>query len=139
VKAWQVLLESKAPIVVGDAAVTKHHLQMTTAKARDLFKGEAERGAFLADILESWLAKNGAIAESVGGSSTSWPIWDEVVTAYLLGLTKSESYPRPNLRDDLTFDHAQPRGTITWITSIDAARLWEDLVAKLGRAAAKGR
>jgi purine nucleosidase len=134
VRAWQVVLESKAPIVVGDATVTKRRLQMTPEKARALFRGDAAAGSFLATSLEAWLGENGKIAESVTGSPASWPIWDEVVTAYLLGLTKTETHPRPALRDDLTFDHAAARGTITWITEIDTDRLWADLVAKLGRA-----
>ena len=41
--------------------------------------------------------------------------------------------PAP-LRDDLTFDHSRPRGTIEWITAIDEDRLWADLAAKLGPA-----
>jgi inosine-uridine nucleoside N-ribohydrolase len=137
VKAWQLVLESSAPIVVGDARVTKRHLQMGTQKARSLFQGGEESGSFLATLLDDWLAKNGPMAESVTGSRSSWPIWDEVVTAYLLGLTKTETRPRPRLRDDVTFDHSQPRGTITWITEIDTAGLWDDLVAKLSRVRAK--
>src|SRR5438874_103672 len=37
VKAWQVLLDSRAPIVVGDSTVTKRDLLMTPARARDRF------------------------------------------------------------------------------------------------------
>ena len=133
VRAWRILLESGAPIVVGDGAVGKRHLAMTAAKARNLFEHRAEPGPTLASLLQSWLDKNGETARSVTGSASTWPIWDEVTVAYLLGMTASKTYPRPGLRDDMTFDHARPRGTITWITSVDAEALWADLVAKLNR------
>jgi inosine-uridine nucleoside N-ribohydrolase len=134
VKAWQVVMASKAPLVVGDAAITKLHLSMTRDKARALLNGHGQGGEQLVAYLVSWLDHNGALAESISGSKNSWPIWDEVVTAYLLGLTRSETHPRPALRDDMTFDHSHTQGTIAWITWIDTDRLWADLVAKLDRA-----
>lgn len=133
VRAWRILLESSAPIVVGDAAVGKRDLMMTGARARNLLERGAEPGPTLANLLQSWLDKHGELARKVSGSSSTWPIWDEVTTAYLLGMTTSKTYPRPRLRDDMTFDHARPRGTITWITSVDAEALWADLVAKSDR------
>ncbi len=133
VRAWRVLLESRAPIVVGDGAIGKRHLAMTGAKARNLFERGAEPGRTLANLLQSWLDKNGETARSITGSAATWPIWDEVTVAYLLGMTTSKTYPRPGLRDDMTFDHARPRGTITWITSVDSEALWADLVAKSDR------
>jgi hypothetical protein len=72
------------------------------------------------------------MAESATGQPGTWPIWDEVTVAYLLGLTESRTYPRPVLRDDLTFDHAPPQGTVDWITGIDSQRLWNDFRKKLG-------
>ena len=54
-----------------------------------------------------------------------------MTTAFLLGMAKAESRPRPRLRDDLTFDLDHPKGTIDWITSIDEGKLWPDLVAKI--------
>ena len=43
-----------------------------------------------------------------------------LTVAYLLGMARTESRPRPRLRDDLTFDLDNPRGTIEWVTSIHA-------------------
>lgn len=88
-------------------------------------------GEFLVTLLDRWLTKNPKMAQEVSGRPGTWPIWDEVTTAYLLGLTKSETHPRPTVRDDRTFDHAHPRGTLTWITAIDADRLWADLAKRL--------
>jgi purine nucleosidase len=137
VRAWQVLLGSRVPIVVGDSAVTGLHLQMTPARAHRLLDDRNEPGPALASDLQAWLARNAGLAASATGSAEAWPIWDEVTIAHLLGLTRTTSHPRPSLRDDLTFDHARPRGTIEWITAIDSDRLWADLAAKLGPAGAQ--
>jgi purine nucleosidase len=131
VRAWQVVLESRAPIVVGDAAVTRRHLLMTRPKAHALLDGHGEVGRFLTSLLVSWLDRNAELVTSVTGDKDAWPIWDEVVTAHLLGLSKTETRPRPALRDDLTFDHSRPKGTIGWVTAIDDDRLWRDLSGKI--------
>lgn len=134
VKAWRVLIESPVPIVVGDAAVTRRDLAMTPAEARRRFGGRGEAGEFLVKRLETWLAENSKMAEEASGAKGTWPIWDEVVVAYLLGMTKHDSRPRPRLRDGMIFDRSSPRGTIVWITAIDSERLWTDLAARLDRA-----
>ncbi len=135
VMAWRVLLESRAPIVVGDVAVTRAHLRMTRERARRLLSPGGLAGRYLTDLFISWLDRNGPLAESVTGDRHSWVIWDEVTVAYLLGLTKSEVHARPVLRDDLVFQHdAGSPQKITWITSIDSGRLWSDFAAKLAPA-----
>ena len=124
VKAWQVLLESRVPLVVGDGAAGKRFLAMTREKAHDGFLDPCGRaGKPLADRLDSWLSANGALAARETGSKDRWPIWDEITTAYLLGLTEQDEHPRPRLRDDLTFDHAKAAEKIRWIRSLrtDAA------------------
>jgi purine nucleosidase len=131
VKAWQVLLESRATIVVGDCSVTRRDLAMSAAKAHSLLDGAGETGRALVALLEGWLKEHGALAKSETGSPASWPIWDEVAVAYLLGLARVEGLPRPALRDDMTFDHAKAHGTIEWVRSVDSDRLWADLVARL--------
>lgn len=129
--AWKVLLELRVPIVVGDAEITKRLLRMTPDRAHTLLTMLPEPGPLLLNRFDVWIAENARLAQAETGSPIVWPIWDEVATAYLLGLAKAESRPRPRLRDDLTFDFAQPRGTIDWITSIDEGKLWPDLVAKI--------
>ena len=133
VRAWQVLLRSRAPIVVGDAAVCQRLLTMTRTRAHALLDGLGSPAPDLVALLEGWLARNARLAEETTGSPDTCSIWDEVTVAYLRGLTRSETHPRPALRDDLTFDHTQARGTITWVTSVDADRLWADLARKVGR------
>ena len=137
VKAWQVLLESRVPITVGDAAVTLRDLAMTRQHARALFAQRGPAGLYLISFLSNWLDKNADFCQKVTGSRDTWPIWDQVTIAYLLGLTRSQNYPRPTLRDDMRFIHPPATSTganITWITAIDARRLWNHFTANLDRA-----
>lgn len=131
VRAWQIVMSSRAPLVVGDARVTRRRLLQTSESAHDRFGAKGPRGAFLVSILDGWLPEHSKMAQSVTGAPGAWPIWDEVVVAYLLGFTKQEERPRPVLKIDRSLDHSKPNGTITWITDIDGDRLWEDLAKKL--------
>ena len=129
--AWRVLLASRAPIVVGDVEITKRVLRMTPDRVHTLLSMLPDPAPLLLNRFDTWIAQNAKLAQAETGSAIVWPIWDEVTTAYLLGLAKAETRPRPRLRDDLTFDLDNPKGTIDWITSIDEGRLWPDLVAKI--------
>lgn len=142
VRAWQIVLESRAPIVVGDAHVTRRDLAMTRTRARELFLGRGVAGRYLADVHAAWLDRDPQFVQSVTGSRDMWPIWDQVTLAYLLGMTESVSYPRPALRDDMRFVHTPSRtraATLQWITRIDAARLWNHFTTNLDRANARRR
>jgi inosine-uridine nucleoside N-ribohydrolase len=132
--AWQVLIESRVPIVVGDVAVTTRSLILTRQQSQARFANKGEAGAYLEKLLIDRLDRDPATAKALSGSPDAWPIWDEVASAHLLGLTKTETHPRPALRDDMTFGHPRTQGTIEWITSIDSAKLWDDLERKLERA-----
>ncbi len=129
--AWRVLLASRAPIVVGDVEITKRVLRMTPDRVHTLLSMLPDPAPLLLNRFDTWIAQNAKLAQTETGSAIVWPIWDEVTTAYLLGMAKAETRPRPRLRDDLTFDLDNPKGTIDWITSIDEGRLWPDLVAKI--------
>ena len=129
--AWRILLDSKAPIVVGDVEVTKKTLRMTPDRAHTLLAQLPDPAPLLLGRFDDWIARNAKLAKDETGSPIVWPIWDEVTTAYLLGMAQVETRPRPRLKDDLTFDLEHPRGTIDWVTGIDDGRLWTDLVAKI--------
>jgi len=131
VKAWQVVMASSVPLIVGDARVTRRHLLHTPETARKAIGGDSLGSKYLCAILERWIADNPKLVEEASGKPGHWPIWDEVTVAYLLGMTTSEERPRPVLRDDRTLDHTQPHGTIRWITTIDSDRLWADLAGQL--------
>ena len=129
--AWRILLDSRAPIVVGDVELTKKLLRMTPDRAHTLLSMLPDPAPLLLNRFDTWIAKNAGVAQKETGSPIVWPIWDEVTTAYLLGLAQVETRPRPRLKDDLTFDLEHPKGTIDWVTSIDEGKLWTDLVAKI--------
>jgi inosine-uridine nucleoside N-ribohydrolase len=140
-KAWQVLLESPAPIVVSDGAVALADLRMTRESARREFEERGKPGGYLSCLLVDWLERRGEMAQIVTGDRNSWPVWDEGTVAYLLGLTKSEVHPRPRLGDDMKFEQP-PAGessasTVTWVTSIDSEKLWSDFGRKLDKSLAE--
>lgn len=131
VRAWQVLLDSEAPLVVGDAKVGKRGLAMTTDDARRRLEGAGAGGALLIGLLGDWLDGHRELVARTTGNSRVWPIWDEVTVAHLLALTDVEVRPRPRLRDDLTLDHSRPRGSVAWIKAVRTDALWADLRACL--------
>jgi inosine-uridine nucleoside N-ribohydrolase len=138
VKAWQVLLESPAPIVVADSAVALDHLRLSRERVQSLLGDRGKPGRYLASLLTDWLERQGNLVQMVTRDRNSWPVWDEATVAYLLGLTTTEAHPRPRLRDDLKFDHPaaeQTSGqTFRWVTWINSEKLWEDFGRKLDRA-----
>lgn len=138
--AWRVLLRSRAPLVVGDARVTSRFLKMTREQARASIGRRGRAGYGLAESLVDWLDRHPALALESGGDRDAWPIWDEVTVAYLLGLTRSETRPRPTLSPDLSFDPSRPgEGTIDWIVEIDSERLWADFDRRLKNAERRDR
>jgi inosine-uridine nucleoside N-ribohydrolase len=137
-KAWQALLASGTPLTVGDATLTAKRLRMSSDRARGLLATRGQSGRFLADLLTTWLQKNSTVAQAVTGAADTWPVWDEVTVAHLLGMTRAAAYARPALRDDLTLmaTPAAPASAarIGWITEIDSERLWPHLARSLDRA-----
>ena len=131
VLAWQIVMRLAGRLVVGDAQVTRRSLAQTPASALASL-GDAKPGArHLRMILERWITENPKLAEEASGKPGTWPIWDEVVVAYLLGMTSQEERPRPYLKDDRTFDHSKTTGKIVWITDVATERLWEHLAERL--------
>lgn len=144
VRAWQVLFASRAPIVIGDATVTKRDLLIERHTAHELFARHGLSGRYLADLHTAWLNKEAELCQKVTGSRDAWPVWDQVTVAHLLGLTRSKVHPRPILRDDMRFVHPahttsrKPRraATVAWITAINSVKLWKHCTANLERALA---
>jgi purine nucleosidase len=136
-KAWQALLRSRAPIVVGDADVTRRDLRMDRAQAKALFEARGAPGRYLSGLFTRWLDEHAELCKNETGNANAWPVWDQVTVAYLMGLTRQDVHPRPDMGEDMKFIHppAGERGrTITWITRIDADRLWCDFTGKLDAA-----
>jgi purine nucleosidase len=129
-KAWQVILRSNVPVVIGSGNVCRAYLGLTFDQARELISNHGPVGEWLWDQYQAWyfryvkpLRKDDFTKPSV--------VWDIITMAYLLKMTGQEVYPRPELKDDLTFDHIQTEQSITWITAVDQKRLWADFVTNL--------
>jgi inosine-uridine nucleoside N-ribohydrolase len=131
--AWRAVLASNVPLVIGSAAVTKRDLRLTRDDAARLIGRHGQIGAYLDSLFDVWLDAHPALVSKVVASNT-WVIWDDVVTAYLLGMTEGEQRERPVLRPDLRFDHRATTHRLTWLTRVDAQRVWSDLERKIDAA-----
>jgi purine nucleosidase len=133
IPAWQTLMASGVPLTVGDAAVCIKRLTLSGERGRSLLAGCGNGGEYLVRLLVDFIAAEADMAHQVTGNA-AWPVWDEVVVAHLLGLTSTETYPRPTVRDDTTLEHSSADGgdrSVTWITDVDGDRLWADLKRRL--------
>jgi purine nucleosidase len=130
VAAWQAILQSDVPVVVGSGDVCRANLSLTLDEARRLAGEHGPVGRWLWDEFQAWYYRFVKPVRS-DDLSKPWVIWDIITLAYVEGLTRQETYPRPVLRSDMNFDHGQTARTITWITSVDSKRLWPDFVSKL--------
>jgi inosine-uridine nucleoside N-ribohydrolase len=130
IRAWQVILQSDVPVVVGSADVCRAHLAVGLDQARDLVSKQGPVGEWLWHEFSDFYYR---FVKPVRKDDFSkpWIIWDIITMAHTLGMTTQEVYPRPTLRDDASFEHSQTNKTITWITSVDEKRLWADFIDKL--------
>jgi hypothetical protein len=126
--AWRVILNSRVPLVAGDAEVTTKHLTVTRVEADNILRNSGAIRPWLMRDYDAWYErhiKNFEAGKRADGSY-SWPIWDHVVVAHLLGFTSVEERPRPHMGEDLKFVPAQDRRTIEWVTAIDRDQLFAD-------------
>ncbi len=123
--AARVVFGSGVPLVIGCGEVCTRHLAFTTEECQALLGDTGPAGAWLAECF----TKYGGRIDF--GEKKVWPIWDVITVAYLLGYTRTAVYHRPLIREDLSFDHANPQGQLTWVEWIDGGRLWPDFAAKL--------
>jgi len=128
--AYRIILGSDVPLTVGSAALCLRALRLTRGKAADLIRPHGAAGEYLFSLLADWLDRQAALAASVAGPD-AWVIWDEVVTAWALGLTRGDEVARPTLLEDLSFAHPPTQRRITWLTHIDGNGLWADLAGKI--------
>jgi inosine-uridine nucleoside N-ribohydrolase len=128
--AWQVILASNVPLVVGSAEATKRALRMTSRDAAALMRPHGAIGEYLFTMFDSWVATNPELVAKMVSPGT-WVIWDEVVVAYVLGLAAGDDVARPRLEPDLSFSHPKTSERITWITQIESDRVWRDFTHKI--------
>lgn len=129
-QAWNVILESDVPVVVGSFAVTGRTLRLTREEGAVLMKSRGPIGEYLFSELVDWLDRQSELVATAVAPDT-WVIWDQVVVAYVLGMASGEEVPRPILNQDLSFSHEETVRRITWLTDIDADRVWNDFAAKI--------
>jgi purine nucleosidase len=130
VKAMQVILDSEVPLVIGSGNVCRESLSLSLDQARAMVSNRGPVGKWLWEEFQAWYYRF-VKPRRIDDFSKPWIIWDNVVLAYVLGMTEQKTYPRPQLKDDMGFEHVQTNKTITWITDIDEKRLWADFLDKL--------
>ncbi|MGH9342365.1 MAG: nucleoside hydrolase [Terriglobia bacterium] len=130
VKAWQVILNSNVPVVVGCGDVCRASLALTFTGARGLISEHGPVGAWLWGEYQAWYFRFVKPLRK-DDFSKPWIIWDTITLAYVGGMTTQQTYPRPRLNNDMTFDHIRTDKTITWITGVDSKRMWADFLNKL--------
>jgi len=123
--AARIVFDSGVPLVVGPGEVAKRHLSFTTEECQALLRDTGKAGAWLAESFAAWPHRLELEGRKV------WPIWDNITVAYLLGFTRTMVHHRPRIAEDLSFDHSDARGQLTWIEWVEQERMWADYVGKL--------
>lgn len=137
--AYQVILDSSAPITIGSTSVTHQYLELDDKGAAQMLEGHGEFAQWLNSLFQNWVTNNANLVAQVV-RPRHWVIWDTVVAAHLLGFTTTETHPRPALSlSAFTFSFPKTQKTVDWITSIDSVKMWHDFVRRLDRADAQQR
>jgi inosine-uridine nucleoside N-ribohydrolase len=129
-KAWQAILNSDVPVAIGSGNVCRADLSLSLDEARELAGNRGPVGQWLYAEFGMWYFRN-VKPLRVNDFSRKWVIWDIITLAYVEGLTTQETYARPALSDAMQFEPGRKGESVTWITSVDSKRLWEDFAAKL--------
>jgi purine nucleosidase len=128
VHAVQAILDSKVPLVIGPGNVCRASLSLSLDQARAMLATRGAIGAWLWEEYQAWYYR--AVKPlRVDDFSKPWVIWDDITLAYVLGMTKQHTLPRPSMRDDMTFAQVNTDRTVTWITDVDEDRMWADFLS----------
>jgi inosine-uridine nucleoside N-ribohydrolase len=130
VPAWQILLDSNVPVVLGDKQVCFTDLPMYYDQAKTMLASNGAVGAWLWGTWNKWYYRE---VKPLRKADFSKPraIWDMITLAYLEGFATSETKPRPSMADDMKLTIAPGQRTVTWITHVEAAKLWEDFQKRM--------
>jgi inosine-uridine nucleoside N-ribohydrolase len=129
-RAWQVILRSDVPIVIGAGNVCRADLSLSFQRAAALLSGHGPIGTWLWQEYEAWYFRH-VKPLRVNDYSKPWVIWDIITLCYLEGMTQQKEVPRPVLGDDLSFEPGKSGGQITWITKVDSGRLWKEFINRI--------
>jgi purine nucleosidase len=128
VHAVQAILDSKVPLVIGPGNVCRASLSLSLDQVRAMLATRGAIGAWLWEEYQAWYYR--AVKPlRVDDFSKPWVIWDDIALAYVLGMTRQHTLPRPSMRDDMTFAQVNTDQTITWITDVDEERMWADFLS----------
>lgn len=130
VAAWQVLLDSDIPVTTASGTLARDTLAFTRSESAAAMRGLGAPGAYLACLHQAWLDTNGNLDQGEDKSpGARWPIWDEAVTAVLLGLSTQQEKPRPALNDDMTFStpNSKSRAPYRWVERVDRDGIFRNL------------
>jgi len=125
VYAAQVIMDSAVPLAIGPGKVCRENLALTLQQAKDILTPHGPIGAWLLEEFEAWYFRN-VKPIRVNDFSKSWPIWDNITLAYVLGMTSQHDLPRPRMKHDMSFEPVSTDRTVTWITDVDERRMWSD-------------
>jgi len=125
VHAVQAIMESNVPLAIGPGKVCRENLALTLQQAKDMLASHGPIGAWLLEEFEAWYFRN-VKPIRVNDFSKSWPIWDNITLAFVLGMTSQHDLPRPRLKQDMSFERVSSDRTVTWITDVDERRMWSD-------------
>ena len=89
--AWQVILNSDVPLVIGSGAVGKRDLKLTRAEAATLMRSHGPTGEYLYSLFDDWLTREPKLVAQVVAPE-AWAIWDEIVVAYVLGFARTRGF-----------------------------------------------
>jgi len=128
--AANVILQSDVPLAVGDGEVCRRDLALSLGEAKSMLAGRGPVAVWLWEEFDAWYWRHVKPMRKADFSKP-WIIWDNVVLAHVLGMTKSDERSRPQMRDDLTFEFSASKRTITWITKVDTTRFWADFLEKM--------
>jgi len=129
--AMQVVLESEVPLVTGPGDVCRRDLALTLDVARKMVAGRGAIGEWLWTEFQDWYYRHVKPLRKEDYSKP-WMIWDNIVLAHLLGMTESREDVRPVMSEAMELSRPTgPRGTMTWITRVDSARMWVDFLRLL--------
>jgi len=132
VAAVQAILDSDVPLVIGPGKVCRENLAFTLQQAKDMLANHGPIGSWLLEEFEAWYFRN-VKPIRVNDFTRTWPIWDNITLAYVLGMTSHHELPRPRLRANMTFEQVTRDRTVTWITDIDERRMWSDFFTLLDK------
>ena len=93
-------------------------------------RGHGPLGAWLWDDYRFWYFSHVKPLRS-NDLSKPWVIWDIITLAYVRGLAKAQTVPRPVLTDDMRFQPGTATSKLDNIVAVDTANVWQEFLRDL--------